>query len=166
MLRTSSSSLLQRRAGVLVACALLSTMPLLLAPTALAQTYYYRSVMPDGRIVVGDKPEPGAKESQRLPLQPANPVRSIAPSPTAPSPAAGAPAASNTEDEVRKAQADLDAAKAALESGREPLPGERLGTVGGKSRLTDDYFDRIKRLEGTVAAAQKRLDQARRGASR
>ena len=61
---------------------------------------------------------------------------------------------------TRQAQKQLQGAKAALEAGREPLPGERIGTAGGGSRLTDSYFKRIKTLEDRVDAAQKRLDDA------
>ena len=47
-------------------------------------------------------------------------------------------------------------------AGEEPLPGERLGTAGGNSRLTDAYFERQKGLEATVAAAKKRVEDAER----
>jgi hypothetical protein len=122
--------------------------------------------MPDGKIVYGDKPAPGAKEAKQVNLPPPN----IA-SPT--QPGAGAtgaadpnvPAGSNAA-EVAAARQNLDAAKKALEAGREPQPGERTGTAGGMSRLNETYMQRIKGLEDAVAAAQNQLDAAERNASR
>ena len=50
----------------------------------------YRSVMPDGHIVFGDKPAPGAKESKPLVVRPSN-ISTPGPS-SAPNPAARLPA--------------------------------------------------------------------------
>lgn len=58
------------------------------------------------------------------------------------------------------AQADYAGARARRERGLEPLPGERLGTVGGGSRLAPSYFDRIDALDQAVAQARARLDEA------
>jgi hypothetical protein len=60
-----------------------------------------------------------------------------------------------TVDDLRK---QLQEAMAALEKGKEPLPGERLGNVGGGSRLTEAYFARQKGLEEAVEAARKQLN--------
>jgi hypothetical protein len=60
------------------------------------------------------------------------------------------------------AREELKKAKAALEAGQEPRPGERIGTAGGKSRLTPEYFERIKALEKAVSDAQKKADSAAR----
>ena len=65
--------------------------------------------------------------------------------------------------EIANAQQALNQAKAALEAGREPLPDERIGKVGGGTRLTDAYEARIKTLEDAVTAAQQRLDAALAG---
>jgi hypothetical protein len=133
--------------------------------------YYYQSIMPDGRTVVGDKPAPGAKEVRKMPLRSDNVIAV----PPAAAPAAPAQPAADREatlagadSELRGAELELKAAQAALQAGQEPQPGERIGTVGGTSRLTDAYFDRIKRLEDAVAAAQKKVAdaQARRNAAR
>lgn len=128
----------------------------------------YRSVMPDGRIIYGDKPAPGASEAKEVTLPKPN---IIAPVSTKPPPAAkpapgdkpkGAGAESET-DPVKRAQQRLDAAKAALEDGREQTEGDRTGTATkGASRLNDEYYKRVKTLEEAVAAAQKQLDDARR----
>lgn len=67
-----------------------------------------------------------------------------------------------TYDGVLAAEADLRRAEAALEKGREPLPGERLGLADGKSRLGPEYWARQKLLEDNVAAAKKAVADARR----
>ena len=54
----------------------------------------------------------------------------------------------------------LQDVEARREQGREPLPGERLGTVAGKSRLTEKYFARQAMLEQELASARERCDQA------
>lgn len=85
----------------------------------------------------------------------------------------GAPAASAQADahlqriaqadaNVEQARQNLKNAQAALEAGREPLPGERAGTVSGFSRLTPAYEDRVAALEQSVALAQQQLDEAYR----
>ncbi len=128
----------------------------------------YRSVMPDGSIVYSDKPTPGARDARELELPPPN----IAlPEPTGTSGASGvsagaqgAPPASRldaAQDEVVRASDALDAARAALEAGREPQAGETMGTaIPGRARRTDAYVQRLKSLEDGVARAQKRLDDA------
>ena len=128
----------------------------------------YRSVMPDGRIIYGDKPAPGASEAKEVTLSKPN---IIAPVSTKPPPAAkpvpgdkpkGTVAEPDT-DPVARAQQRLDAAKAALEAGREEQEGDRIGTVKkGSSQRSEAYFKRVKSLEDAVAAAQKQLDDARR----
>ena len=152
--------------------ALLVTTLALAAATALAQQPVFRSVMPDGRIIYGDKPAPGAKEATQLSLPPPNIV-----SPTQPgeegvfSPQRALDAA---DTEVQDAQRALDAARTALEAGREPQEGERVGTTinkgrsTGSTRASDAYAQRIQALEDAVAAAQKNLDDAlaRRNAAR
>ena len=63
-------------------------------------------------------------------------------------------------DEMLAAQIALQQAEAALQLGVEPQPGERLGIVGGGSRLSDEYWERQKRLEDEVEVARKGLDAA------
>ena len=62
--------------------------------------------------------------------------------------------------EIRYAQAQLQRAEGILEKGRTPRPGERLGIVGGGSRLTEAYFGRVDKLELAVEQAKHRLDRA------
>jgi len=64
--------------------------------------------------------------------------------------------------EVVAAQKALDEARRKREEGVEPLPGERIGTVSGKSRLTEAYLERQKALEEEVRAAERRLAEAYR----
>jgi hypothetical protein len=63
-------------------------------------------------------------------------------------------------DELLAAHLLLQKAEAAREAGVEAQPGERLGTVGGRSRLSDEYWERQKRLENEVERARKGVDQA------
>ena len=138
----------------------------LVTASAHAQKPVYRSVMPDGKIVYGDKPAPDAQESKRVNLPAPNIVapgpRSAAPQ--AP-PGAGAGAGAGNAG-IKTAQEALDAALAALEAGREPREGERLGIArkggGTNTQLTEAYDQRIKSLENAVTAAQARLDAAQR----
>jgi hypothetical protein len=65
---------------------------------------------------------------------------------------------------VRDAEQSLRAAEEAKRSGEEPLPGERLGTAGGGSRLSDEYFERQKQLEQNVETARRELNDARNAA--
>jgi hypothetical protein len=51
-------------------------------------------------------------------------------------------------------------ARRKLEVGREPLAGERLGTVKGGSRLSPEYEARIESLERDVSVAEDRVRRA------
>jgi hypothetical protein len=64
------------------------------------------------------------------------------------------------DKEISNALAGVQKAEKNLKSGRTPLPGERRGNVGGGSRLTQAYFDRIHQLELSVKEAKQRLDKA------
>lgn len=130
------------------------------ASAALAQVY--QSTMPDGSVVFGDKPAPGAAQVKEL--SPPQNLNVIPPVPTAP-PAEDAVTARQHQMEAADLDVDtarrrLETEKAALEAGREPEPGERIGTATGHSRLQDTYFERIKLLEAAVATAQQQLDAA------
>ena len=135
------------------------------APAAYAQPVY-RSVMPDGKIVYGDKPAPGAKESKQVNLAPLNI--------STPTPAADAGPSSNPADtagnnpEVAAARQRLEAAQKALNDGREQREGDRIGVAkggGASSRLSDTYLERVKALEDAAAAAQQQLEEAQRNAA-
>ena len=127
-----------------------------LCAIAQAQTIY-RSVMPDGKIIFGDKPAPGAKESKPMALKPPN---TAVPGPTSDGTAPPRQQAlESASGELNAAQQNLDRARAALEAGREPTPEERIGTKTGM-RTTEAYDQRIKSLEQDVANAQRQLNEA------
>jgi len=134
---------------------------LALAATAAHGQPVYRSVMPDGRIIYGDKPAPGASEAKVVNLPKPN---IIAPVSTKPPPAAKPKDAGKepAADPVKDAQQRLDAAKAALDAGRLEQEGDRIGTVKGTARLSEAYFQRVRALEDAVIAAYKQLEDARR----
>jgi hypothetical protein len=135
----------------------------LIGSAALAQTVY-RSTMPDGRVIFGDAPAPGAAKVEPLNLPPpstASPLVSPAEKERIQS------SARDTAEKRREAQQQLEAARnelssaqAALADGKEPLPGERLGIAGGGSRLSDDYWARQQRLKDAVTEAQQKIDAA------
>ena len=140
---------------------------LALAPRPVLAQAVFRSVMPDGKIIYGDKPAPGAKESKQVNLPPPNISSPAQPSAGAASPRdAPAPEGNNNAD-VENARRNLEAAKKALEEGREPRDGERTGVArkpGGaaNSQLNESYYQRVKSLEDAVTAAQNELDAAQR----
>ncbi len=81
--------------------------------------------------------------------------------------AASAVAAQERASDLDQAYEDARVACSALkdaedrrEQGREPLPGERLGTVAGTSRLTQEYFARQAMLDQELERARERCEQA------
>lgn len=66
------------------------------------------------------------------------------------------------EAEIKAATLALEAAKAAAAAGLEPLAGERLSLAGkpGRTRMSDDYWERQRHLGRTLDAARERLDAA------
>ena len=137
------------------------------ATTAHAQGVF-RSVMPDGKIVYGDKPAPGAKESKQVNLAPLNISTPTQGSQGSPDAGAGAAAPGNNNAEVAAARQNLAEAQKALDAGREQREGDRVGVAkggGASSRLSEGYLQRVKALEDAVAAAQKQLEDAQRAAS-
>ena len=124
----------------------------------------YKSTMPDGRVIYGPQPQPGAKKVDTVNKAPASTGASaITPGEKAAaekSAKARADAQAGGPSEVTAARDALKAAEAARVSGQEPLPGERVGTAAGASRLTDDYFTRQKKLDADVETAKRRLDEA------
>jgi hypothetical protein len=62
--------------------------------------------------------------------------------------------------EMLDARKALEQDEAARKLGIEPRPGERLAVVGGRSRLTPEYWERQKRLEEEVELAPQRRDRA------
>ena len=137
---------------------------LLLQPAA-AQTLY-KSTMPDGRVVYGDKPAPGAAKVEET--RPDTSKKGIV----------GSTAREQElqkemekarlqreggQDKMRGAEQKLRDAEAARATGKEPLEGERSGTAGGASRLNESYFERQRKLEEAVEKARREVDGARSG---
>jgi hypothetical protein len=141
----------------------------LLSGEAAAQTAY-KYQRPDGSFVFSDKPIEGAKLVETIVL---NPTRNVVASPPASS--AGAKAATTEADriarersfaiesadaEIKAAQQAVADARQALQDGSEPGEGERVGNANGGSRLRDEYFQRVARLEQELKDALDRLDEA------
>jgi hypothetical protein len=80
-------------------------------------------------------------------FSPASPYRNKTPSKSA--------AAAKTQDLAAK-QRELEAAKQGLEEAKEVREGDRQGTVTG-SRLTQQYFDRVKAAEERVKRAEENI---------
>lgn len=137
---------------------------LLLQP-AVAQTLY-KSVMPDGRVVYGDKPAPGATKVEESKVDTSKKGIGV----TTPREAEALRDLEKSRDrreaagvKLQAAEEALRQAEAALAAGKEPLPGERIGTAGGASRLGDAYYARQKKLTDTVQNAQRNVEAARAG---
>lgn len=132
----------------------------------------YRQVMPDGRTIYADRALPGARvdhtikidrpikgnvwtvESGANPVAPlrgeSTPVKRVAVSPGTTKKMTVDEAAA----EVIRAEMLLEDARKQQEAGVEPLPGERTGTVSGKSRLNEAYHERQKLLAKYVSYAE------------
>jgi hypothetical protein len=150
---------------------------LAIAPLVASATIY-KVRMPDGTILFTDSPPAGAKvleQRETVPPPPRPPAKAApATGATTPrqsdkaAPAASGPAATPSGSqaidaamaEISDAERELAAARRKLEAGREPLPGERLGTAGGRSRLSPEYENRIADLEREVTAADARVKRA------
>ena len=143
-------------------CCLLAA--LLLQP-AMAQTLY-KSTMPDGRIVYGDKPAPDAVKVEETRPD----VKKGGIGGTTPREQEALKDMEKSrlqreggQDKVQAAEQALRDAEAARAAGKEPLASERIGTAGGASRLGELYFDRQRKLEEAVEKARRELDQVRSG---
>lgn len=135
---------------------------LALSAASSAQTIF-KSIMPDGRVIYGEKPVPGAKKVEQFVPQTGNTgVKTISPEEQQRQSQDSSARVKRDEDrraQIQEAQKALKDAEAAQAAGKEPLPGERIGTAGGASRLEESYFARQQALEAAVVAARKRLDE-------
>ena len=136
----------------------------LAAPGLAAADTIYKYQRPDGRIVYSDSTVKGAKRIGVLDLPtPPPPVRRAEASPFSSDLAVTRRAELAAADqEIREATRVLNEAQARQKAGEEPLPGERLGMVGGNSRLSEAYFARQQDLATEVDMARTRLDEALR----
>ncbi len=64
--------------------------------------------------------------------------------------------------EIKAAEQALRDAEDRQQRAVEPLPGERLANVGGRTRLGPAYFERQRAMAAEVDAARARLDEAYR----
>lgn len=137
---------------------------------ASAQTVF-KSVRPGGSVVYSDAPVPGTRvigRFQLVPLSPEDEARAtrFREEEERRSREADAQlkqrelALAKADDEVKDAIDNLRAAQQRLKHGVEPLPGERTGSVGGRSRLNEAYYKRMGQLEADVSSAVQRLDRA------
>ena len=126
---------------------------------AAASPPLYKSTMPDGKVIYSEKPVPGAKRVDTVEPPPAR-TGTTTVTPAEQARAAKLPeTAPQQSSPLEDARKQLKQAEATRESGKEPLPGERQGTAGGTSRLTDAYHARQKALELGVEAARKRGEE-------
>jgi hypothetical protein len=124
-----------------------------------------RYVFPDGRVVYSDQPVPGAKLANEVappppPAAPAREGRAPAPVPGTDPAAARIQRRTEADAEFRAATEALERARAQLEAGIEPLPGERTGIAKGGSRLNEAYEARQAVNQKAVADAEARLQRA------
>jgi hypothetical protein len=123
----------------------------------------YKSTMPDGKVIYGDKPAPGAVKVEEM--KPPTTQGFTPPSAKEAGTLSDLQKSRETREEksdrVRAAEQAVSQAEAALAAGKEPLAGERQGTATGAQRITDAYYERQKQLEANVARARAELDAAR-----
>lgn len=134
---------------------------------AAAAETVYKYERPDGKVVYSDAPVRGAKLIGQFELVPA---------PVSAEPSRGEPPRRPADASGERRELALDAADAGIKAadqalkdaqerqqrGVEPLPGERLGLVGGHSRLGPAYFARQRDNAADVDSARANLDEAYR----
>ena len=138
----------------------------ILVPDAMAESIY-KSVMPDGRVMYGQQPQPGARTVKKSTVDTSNTGVKPLSKTEIESIERRAQERSRVLDEtlksVQTAEADLRVAEIDREAGIEPLPGERLGIVGRGTRLSEAYWRRQQILEEHVEAARQLLKNVRQG---
>lgn len=68
----------------------------------------------------------------------------------------------DADKKVNDAISKLQHAEAELQSGSEPTGADRIGKVGGGTRLRESYFQRVEKLQHAVDKAKLELEQAYR----
>lgn len=128
-------------------------------------------VTPDGRVIYSDVPIEGAREVGEIgapsEVDPAERARAEEAARRGAGRAEEAVRRSREEiawqEEIREAEQRLAEAEATLANEKEPLPDERIGTAGGASRLTNEYFERQAANKSAVEQARNDLDAVRAG---
>lgn len=135
--------------------------------------FIYKSIDAGGRVIYSQEPVPGAIRVDKIDISPPVVIDKAAVDHKRQDTqrldqefrqrqAARDAAFEKARAMVVEAEKRLAAARLALEKGQEPLPGERQAVVGGRTRPTEAYLERIKRLEMEVEAAKKQLEEAQR----
>jgi hypothetical protein len=159
----SNVCLLAERRNFMTAIKGIVALLLVAAPALAAAETIFKYRRPDGRIVYSDSTVKGAKRIGvlDLPVPPPSVPRS---EPRFSSEVAVTRRAdlAAADAEIREATLALRNAEERQTQGVEPLPGERLGMVGGNSRLSESYFERQQVLANEVDMARARLDEATR----
>jgi len=147
-------------------------------PGAQAQVIF-KSVDSTGRVIYSQEPVPGAVSVDKVDVSPKVTVDRPAASPGQSAIDAKRAETQRQNEEFRQrqqareaqrqkaidalnaAERDLEAAQKALAAGQEPAqPGDRQGIAGVRSRPTEQYLDRVRKLEAEVDAAKRRLTEA------
>ena len=132
----------------------------------------YKSVDEKGNVIYSEQPYPGAQETQRVEIDagPSEAQREKATQRQRTLEEAvqesgdQRTAQEQTERQrLQKAEADVNAAKRGLEQAKQVGPGDRQGTAGGSSRLTESYRQRVEAAEAELGAARQRLEEAQAG---
>ena len=134
----------------------------------------YKSVDDTGKVIFSDKPPANAESVTPVTIKPGPSeasVRETVERQRAISQAAGKLGGGEVATDGRSGQASgiqdakalLAEAERQLDEARQIGPGDRKGTAGGGSRLSEQYRQRVEAAEAAVDAARQRLQQARRG---
>jgi hypothetical protein len=137
---------------------------LALAGTIARAQPIYKSTMPDGKVIYGQKPSPGAQRVDEIappPAQTGTATVTVQEKQRVEQQTKVRTQSAGAQNELEDARRQLELAESGREAGREPLPGERIGIAGGGSRLTDAYHQRQKGLDAALAAARKRVADLR-----
>jgi len=136
------------------------TLLLIAAPTLAAADTIFKYQRPDGRIVYSDSTVKGAKRIGVLDLPTPPPAVPRPPRFSSDLAVTRRAELAEADAEIRQATLALRDAEERQKQGVEPLPGERLGMVGGNSRLAESYFARQQDLATEVDMARARLNEA------
>mgnify|MGYP001367915866 CR=1 FL=1 len=162
-----------RLLGQYLSCLIVVSAVLALASTPVAAQVVYKLGDKDGRIVYSDRVVPGLRVVGKLkPPPPPDPelVAAVRAAQAERKLHAGNYAherirAMDAADvHIRQAERRHAAAVRSMETGAEPLPGERIGTVRpGFSQFSEAYWIRLTELEREVAQTTKALEEAYAG---
>jgi hypothetical protein len=135
-----------------------------LCPQLAAAQANYKSTMPDGKVIYGDKPAPGAVKVDPLKAPSTKGVTVSTPRDAA---ALKQMEQTRTTREVssstvRAAEDAFRKAEAALAAGKEPQEGDRIGTASGAQRFSDAYWERQKRLAEDLDRARANLEKVQK----